>query len=277
MKFYGEAESAAARIVELFRSGNLPKALAPVFIHRGDDSPCRRWSWSNQVLVMLAGYDDARGIRQWGQVGRNVRKGERAFFILAPVLRTITETNENGETRQYNVLCGFKSVPVFGLEQTEGEPLPGRDDRFIDSLPVVEVARVWGLNVDTFDGRNRPYAGVYQPGQSIRLGVENVSVWAHELIHAADDRAGTLTRGGGQRLDNEVVAELGGAVLLTALGMGDQADYGGCWNYVQGYAEGHGKHTLTICEALLKRTCDAVVLILKTADEVAAQATPVAA
>ena len=59
MKLYGKAESAAERILDTFKSGRIPKALAPVFIHRKDHSPCR--SWSNQMLTALAGFDDARG------------------------------------------------------------------------------------------------------------------------------------------------------------------------------------------------------------------------
>ena len=49
MKFYGKAESAAKAILDAFRHPNqLPKALAPIFIRKNDDSiPCHKWSWSN--------------------------------------------------------------------------------------------------------------------------------------------------------------------------------------------------------------------------------------
>jgi integrase len=73
--------------VGLFRAGNVPKALAPIFIKRRDGLPCRRWSWSNQLITALHGYADARGFRQWEQAGRHVKKGERAFDILAPRTR----------------------------------------------------------------------------------------------------------------------------------------------------------------------------------------------
>ena len=73
-QFYGKAETAANRILDLFKSGDVPKALAPIFIRRNDAIPCRAWSWSNQLLTALAGYDDARGFRQWHQ------PGARRFF-----------------------------------------------------------------------------------------------------------------------------------------------------------------------------------------------------
>ena len=60
MNYYGKAETAANRILELFRGGDVPKALAPIFIRRRDNVPCRAWSWSNQLLTALAGHSDAQ-------------------------------------------------------------------------------------------------------------------------------------------------------------------------------------------------------------------------
>ncbi len=73
-RFYRQAENAATRILEAFKAGNLPKALAPVFVNRRDNVPCRAWSWSNQLLAALSGHSDARGYRQWQRVGRHVKK-----------------------------------------------------------------------------------------------------------------------------------------------------------------------------------------------------------
>ena len=70
-RFYRQAKSAAARILEAFQTGNVPKALVPIFVRRKDDVPCRSWSWSNQLLTALAGHSDARGYHgrqgwRWG-------------------------------------------------------------------------------------------------------------------------------------------------------------------------------------------------------------------
>ena len=79
-RFRGKAKDAADKIIGPFKAGTLPKALAPIFINRPDeDTPCRKWSWSNQLLTALAGYSDARGFRQRQSVGRNVRKGQKSF------------------------------------------------------------------------------------------------------------------------------------------------------------------------------------------------------
>ena len=68
--------------------------------------------------------------------------------------------------------------------------------------------------------------GQYRHGTGIALGVENLSTWCHELVHAADDRNGKLR---GKKVRKETVAELGGAVLLSILGYENKTDLGGCW------------------------------------------------
>ncbi len=278
MHFYGQAAESAHRILKLFKSGNVPKALAPIFIRRDDDAPCRRWSWRNQLLVALCGYHDARGYRQWMEVGRHVRKGERAFHILVPLSKTVSETADDGSDSRRSFIYGFKGAAVFGLEQTEGEALPGLDDetqRSMDALPLLSVARDWGLSVTAYNGKGARALGYYRHGEAIALGVQNIATWAHELVHAADDRRGKLA--GSSKLSREVVAELGGAVLLACLGRESDADYGGCWQYVAAYAKREDKEPVAVCEKLLSRTCEAVALILKTADELAKSESGVAA
>ena len=269
MKFYGKAEQAVNQVLELFRQPNrLPEAISPIFIRRKDAVPCRSWSWSNQILTALAGTSDARGYRQWEQAKRHVRKGAKAFHILAPCSKKITQRDtETGQDKERMILLGFKSVPVFRFADTDGEALPDGDAetrKFIDSLPLLHVASAWGLNVEAYNGRANKALGWYRGGSGIALGVENLSTWTHELIHAADDRLGKLR--GSIKVDREVVAELGGAVLLQCMGEKVESDLGGCWSYIQSWCQ-HGKtHPLSACQKLLKRVCECVSLILDTAD-----------
>jgi hypothetical protein len=175
-RFYGHAQAAAQKIVQAFQDANsLPKPLAQVFIRRKDSPHCRKWSWGNQLLVVLNGFTDARGFRQWQDVGRNVKKGEKAFYILGPVTKK-WPNEETGEERA--VVVGFKGLPVFGLEQTEGRPLPACDpdiEKWIDSLPLLAVAKRWGLSVEVFDGESASFLGLYRHGKAIQLGTKNWS------------------------------------------------------------------------------------------------------
>lgn len=270
MKFYGKADAAANSILRAFQSpSTLPAAIAPVFIQRKDGSPCRAWSWANQLLVALNGHSDARGFRQWQSVNRFVRKGERSFTILSPVMKA--RETDDGEKESF--LLGFKGTAVFGLSQTDGEPLPECDPellRWVETLPLVDVAREWGLTVETYSGRSGAANGWYSGGhQTIALGVRNLSTWAHELIHAADDRLGQL-QAHEAKWRKETVAELGGAILLECLGKPTDADLGGCWQYVQAWCAHDGIEPVVACQRMLKRTCDAVALVLETAERLSA-------
>lgn len=172
MIFLGQAQQSAENILKAFQNPNgLPKPLANIFIKRRDNVPCRKWSWRNQLLVALHSFSDARGFRQWQLVKRSVKKGEKAFSILAPMPKKL-KNKDTGKERV--VVIGFKGIAVFGAEQTEGEPLPAGDphvETWIDSLPLIDVARSWGLQVGVFDGAGTGRLGCYRRGQRIDLGV----------------------------------------------------------------------------------------------------------
>ena len=178
MGFYGQAEAAAQRILRAFEDTNsLPKPLAQVFIRRKNRPHCRKWSWGNQLLVILHGYTDARTFNQWHEVGRTVKKGEKAFYILAPLTKKLRE-KEAGKEKV--IVVGFKGLPVFGLEQTEGTPLPAGDldvEKWVDSLPLLDVARRWGLSVRAVDGAWADFLGCYRRGKRIEVAVQNLSTW----------------------------------------------------------------------------------------------------
>ena len=270
MKMYGRASEVAERIVEAFKHPEmLPTALAPIFIHRNDDAPCRKWSWHNQLLVILSGTSDARGMKQWNAVKRKVKKGSSAVFILAPCMKTLKEKDEDtGEEQKRNILYGFKAVPVYRVEDTEGEPLQGNEEQesWISSLPLVEVAKTWGINVGTYSYSGNAPLGYFQSGtrgKAIMLGVENLSTFAHELCHAADERLHTLRD---KTPTLEIVAELGGAVLLECIGEHDESDLGGAYQYIERYAEQLNKPPVKAAIDILHRICNVVALILDEAE-----------
>jgi hypothetical protein len=67
--------------------------------------------------------------------------------LLVPIVKKrTTENRETGQEEETTYLAGFTSAPVFGIEQTEGDPLPDPDPEVIgwlDNLPLLEVAREW--------------------------------------------------------------------------------------------------------------------------------------
>ena len=237
-------------LVEMFESGSaagasLADAVAQTFITAAEDlekaPPSARWSLSNRLLMWLADTEDARGFRQWQKVGRSVRKGARAFYILAPVLRKVAKVrveDEGGEAEEEfrrEVLVGFKAIPVFRLEDTEGEDLEGeaRPDYTppaSQTPPLFEVAAALGVSVEYAPvasgarAAGSRKAGSYRlTGDKITLHSHDARTFLHELAHAGHDR---ITPGGlKSRADaaayarQEVVAETAAAALCLIYGL----------------------------------------------------------
>ncbi|WP_448812140.1 ImmA/IrrE family metallo-endopeptidase [Agromyces bauzanensis] len=88
-----------------------------------------RWSWNNRLLAIMQlmnrGADVAAphlmGFRQWEQLGRRVKKGAKAIWILAPIIVRSRDSDDGEDDRR---VVGFKNVPVFNITDTDGDPLP---------------------------------------------------------------------------------------------------------------------------------------------------------
>lgn len=259
----------ADRILETMQSPELPARLALVFLHRASDAPSRTWSYRNRLLMIAEGHALAAGYHQWRELGRQVKKGEKSFSILLPCFK---KRDEDGEEKD---LVGFKAVPVFGIEQTESIEPGDRDARFaaeaIERLPLREVAQAWGIEVkDMLLGERGASIGSLQVKDGkpvfIHLAVDDAYTWLHELVHAADLRRGTLKEG--TNGDREIVAELGAAILLEAIGS-SQEYVGECRDYLSRFAA-PGESPLAAAGRLLDRTCACVEMILEAHDEIRA-------
>ena len=260
MKLTDKANEALKRILSSFESGNVPEALARVAIPP-IDVPCAHWSLSNRLLVFLSGTDDARGFRQWKEAGRFVRAGAKALHILAPTL--VRKKNEDGDVeKQEKILKGFRAVPVFRVEDTEGDPLPYPPLLPPEPPPLLEVAREWGITVD-YAAIRSAYFGFYAPGRNqIVLCTHDEQVFFHELAHAAHQRIlGALKRG--QDWKQEIVAELTAATLMHLFGK--RPNDGGAYCYIAGYAEKAGKDVYVACLAVIADVEKCLSMIIGTA------------
>lgn len=134
-----KAEKSLDMVIKRFKSGELPKAMAQTAIE--GNRPLDSWSFRNKVIAFAHNTMDARGYKQWQKVGRQVKKGASAFYIFGPIIKTVEEEkeNEDGETtvEEKEKLVGFRTIPVFRKEDTEGEPL--NTDYGPDQLPPLKA------------------------------------------------------------------------------------------------------------------------------------------
>jgi len=221
-------------------------------------------AWQRPTATQVAGF------RAWQKMGRQVRKGEKAIWILAPMVYKVTDPKD-GEERV--VIRGFKSVPVFDVAQTDGDDLPtvcnrlqGDDpDGLFDTLVSVAESIGYRVEVTILD------AGINgdctYSERRIRVETRNtpaqrVKTLAHELAHALLHEDRTMPRALAE-LEAESVAY----IVCQALGI-DSGDYS--FGYVATWAGGGEAATAAIKASCGRiQTTAAKILAEAEADDLA--------
>lgn len=250
-----KAHRCLQQIVDLFKTGDVPKALAVAVIPPNLGGPSCKWSVSNRLLQFFADTSDARGFKQWKEAGRSVKKGSKAFHILGPKIRKWTDKDADGQETERSYVAGFFAIPVFRVEDTDGEPLPYEPTT---PPPLADVAERFGLSVSyqTFASN---YMGYYSDrDKKIVLASHNLQVFFHELAHAAHQRVENNLKGG-QIPSQEIIAELTAATLASLYA--PEVNLGFSYKYVETYA--------TKSKKTIERACLAVInTVGKVLDEI---------
>lgn len=236
-----------AALVSQFTAQDMTQAIRHAYLRYAHDIPSSKWSFANRCIMIMQGTSDARGYNQWQNIGRHVKKGAKAIYILVPRMIRVDDDDKDGNEKK-SFMAGFMLRPVFRVEDTDGAPLEYSKEAQPKMPPLADVAAKWGINVrhaPTVEGE----AGHYSPrGQEIVIcvgageadGSSNAdATFFHELAHAAHGRI--LKRSGsalrpGQHDTQEAVAELTAAVIASIYGNDDYA--GQAYTYIRQYTEG---------------------------------------
>lgn len=203
-----------------------------------------RYSPSNCFLILCQRPDATRvaGYRKWQEFGRQVRKGEKAIRIFAPIMvRKTDEDSDEGTKRQ---LVGFRLAPVFDISQTEGDDLPDIDrpvtlDGDAPGLlwdALAEQVSAAGFTLER--GDTEPANGwTNHATKTVRVsdtldGAQACKTLAHELAHALlhADHGLAFCRG-----IAEVEAE---SVAYLVMKMAGVTSDGYSFPYIAGWAKG---------------------------------------
>lgn len=225
MNLSEKATQSLQKVITQFQENDLSPITRVLSLQLPQDAPARNWTLSNQVLAAAQTHSlDCRGFQQWKEVGRQVKKGARAGFILYP--KTYTKENDKGEKETH--LAGFGTVPVFGVDDTEGAEIAAYTPRALP--PLMDVAMILGINV-----AYTPMFGALgyctTDNRKIALGTHDEAVFFHELAHALHNLFEKSQ--GGQDPHRETVAELTAAVLMQLYGVRDHT--GNAWQYISSY------------------------------------------
>lgn len=213
-------QNAISLLMTMFASGNFPEQIAMTIIRKaeGDTIPSDSWSLGNRLLMASQNTNDSRGFRQWQEVKRHVKKGSKAIHIFAPITKKLKEKDElTGEEAERVIIVGFKPVPVFRYEDTDGAPLDTFDYTPKTYPPFFDVAAKLGLTVEYQPLRGN-YYGRYTSGQGkIDLCSKDAVVYYHELAHAVHDTFVDLRTCDKAR--KEIVAELSALIMCELSGI----------------------------------------------------------
>jgi hypothetical protein len=205
-----------------------------------------QYSLSNKVLLALAGASQVAGFKQWQKrYDRKVKKGAKAIWILAPMIKKsyfvngtevkykkYKEAKKAGKSTKVSKgsIIGYKSVPVFDISDTEGEPVKNgmTDKSEIDFWQVEKTARALGYRVE-----KQPLEvamGGYITAEEKHIVInsnlseaENTATLIHELAHgelghndSKDNRASDI---------HELEAETATYIVCDKLGIDRKSDF----------------------------------------------------
>jgi antirestriction protein ArdC len=164
--------------------------------HLEHQSRFHDYSFGNVVLIasQFPGATRVAGFRTWQKMGRTVRRGEKAIWILAPMVARAAKEMD-GDADQRPRVAGFRCVPVFDVSQTEGEELPevcrrlAGDDHVGGFDRLRPVARLLGYSVELTPLGGGTNGDCNFELRRIRVhsgnsAAQQVKTLAHELAHA---------------------------------------------------------------------------------------------
>lgn len=229
----------------------------------------RKYSLNNTWLIALQRPDAVavKGFKAWIELGRCVRKGERAIWILAP--RPYKSEKSDGTVEER---VGFTTVAVFDYAQTD--PIDGHPDPFVitDGLGPAALGdddlatRGFGALVDVLaaDGVSASRADIVDPGtggfynRSRRLVAVNDRLDAPSafgvLIHEAAHHFG-FDLDGGDYAAGEVIAEQTAYLVMDHYGFDSKA---GSSDYLAHWVAGDPAKLATAADVIVDLAMDLI-------------------
>lgn len=216
------------------------------------------YSFGNAMLIQFQRPDATlvAGFHDWkNKFGRTVKKGEKAIWILAPMIRKRKDVNEEtGEEVDGTYVGGFRSVAVFDVSQTEGDPLPenpaiekqdlvgAAPHGMVEKLTTLVESKGFSVSYDDTGDRGgfTSFSSNSVVISSTLSEREQAEVLAHETAHIFLDHGAHLdsyhTGVGGSRPDMEIEAESVAYIISKHLGIDDAG--GTAFNYIDSWARG---------------------------------------
>lgn len=227
------------------------------------------YSINNSLLIWLQNPEATlvAGYQTWlKKFKRQVRKGEKGIYILAPMPRHFTKTvkNEFGDLEEVEVkYTAYKATTVFDISQTDGGEIPeickelsgdveGYDDLF---KRLTEISPV---PVEFEDIQSGAHGYFSHAEKVIRLKtgmsqMQTIKTLIHEISHAVLHDRESGEEKDADRRTKEVQAESVAFAVCSMLGL-DTADYS--FEYVANWSAGKEAKELTASMEVIRKTAN---------------------
>ena len=143
--------------------------------------------------------------------GSRSEDGAKAFYILGPVMKKVTiEDSETGEKVTKLLVVAFKPIPVFRLDDTEGESVTIQD-----SISTSDECCAGVGNSGPVCSEPGRFYGMYVPAKDeIVLCTHDEITFFHELAHAAHHRIRPLKGGQDRPISGDCCRDVHGGSLF---------------------------------------------------------------
>lgn len=242
------------------------------------------YSINNTILIMMQnpGAERVAGYNTWKELGRQVRKGEKAIKILAPssFKKEVQILDEKGKAiigedgkpkTEMKEIRYFKQVSVFDVGQTEGKELPSLVNELKGNVEEKEaiykaLTSITGLQIQEEKIRGKA-KGYYQPASIsgedekivVKKGMEDlqsiktaIHETAHCLLHDPNKETTNLEE---SRNVKEVQAEAIAYVVASKLGL-DTGEYS--FGYIASWSAGKQIEELKESLQTIQKTADSI-------------------
>ncbi len=185
-----------------------------------------RYSFGNCLLIAQQAPQASQvaGFKAWQQLGRQVRKGERAIRIMAPM--SVKERDAAGDETGGRVVF-FRAVPVFDVAQTDGEPLPeaprepitgDSHERYIELLTAHAGSLGFTVERETLEHGHGGYCDAKRRRIVIASDVDGANARVRVLVHELAHAHGVSYRDY-SREQAEVIVETAAVIVCGSLGL----------------------------------------------------------
>ncbi|MHB8318143.1 MAG: ArdC-like ssDNA-binding domain-containing protein [Acidimicrobiales bacterium] len=231
-------------------------------------SKFHHYSFGNTMLIAMQKPDATyvAGFKNWkNEHNRTVKKGEKGIWILAPVVKKV-EPEDGSKEKETSRVVGFRSVAVFDVSQTEGEPLPDPGLNMHDLAPgeappgmvenLTQILRDQGFCIERGDtGDAKGHTDFLRNAVVISDKVNDrqaAKTLAHEAAHVVlghGERIHEYHSGNG-RPDMEIEAESVAYIVSKHWQLDDVDTYS--FGYVDRWAHGDAAKVKKSAEAVVK-------------------------